>query len=225
LWTSRLAVSQIRVYQLLRRFFVNYGRKHYRKLPWRGRRVSAFQLLVAELLLKQTKTEDVARVWPALMTRFPTPIRMARAKRSLLVRLLRPLGLQRQRASHLLQVSKALVQRHRGQVPGEMAELLSLPGVGLYTAAAVACFKFGRRLPIVDANVLRVLGRVTGQELGADLRRARRAWEVAWSILPLDNWKQHNYGVLDFAAELCGASPRCNECPLRKKCFFAKSNC
>lgn len=205
-------------------FFELYSGMSFRRFPWRARSVSPFHLLVAEVLLKQTKAEDVAQVWPTLIRRFQTPKKLSRASESALVNILTPLGLQRQRASTLKNLARQLVIRFNGKVPDIMEALLTLPGVGLYAAAAVCCFKFGQRVPIVDANVLRVFSRITGARLGADLRRSEDAWKMAWKLLPRENCAQHNYGILDFAAEVCSAIPNCGSCQLKRKCHFALHN-
>lgn len=208
----------------LKGFFEEYSGVRFRRFPWRSKHVLPFHLLLAEVLLKQTKAEDVARIWPTLITRFPTPAELAKTRKSTLVGILRPLGLQRQRAAALRKLAHALVTRFDGDVPKEMEALLSLPAVGLYAAAAVSCFKFGERVPIVDANVLRVFSRFSGAKLGRDLRRSERAWTMAWSLLPSGNCARHNYGILDFAAEVCGAVPDCISCPLKSKCHMALQN-
>jgi A/G-specific adenine glycosylase len=101
--------------------------------------------------------------------------------------------------------------------------LLSIPHMGLYTASAVACFVFGKRVPIVDANVLRVLERITGTKTGRDLRRAREAWPLAWAMLPARDCAMHNYGILDFASKVCTSrDPNCLECPLSSACSFGR---
>jgi A/G-specific adenine glycosylase len=202
-------------------FFEKYSFLSFRRFRWRRKQISPFHLLLAEVLLKQTKADDVAQIWPTLICRFPTPAKLMLAPESVLVEILRPLGLHRQRARTLSVLAGALVTRFGGDVPQTMEALLSLPGVGLYAAAAICCFKFGKRLPIVDANVLRVFSRVTGANLGVDLRRSTRAWEMAWSLLPQGNCARHNYGILDFAAEVCSAVPNCVQCPLKRKCTYA----
>jgi A/G-specific adenine glycosylase len=180
-------------------------------------------LLIAEFLLKQTKADDVANVWPELVRRFPSAKGLEKARKADLLKILRPLGLQNQRAVSLIRLARALLAKFDGQVPADFQSLLALPGVGLYTAAAVCSFKFGKRVPIVDANVLRVFGRITGEAYGSDLRRSERAWELAWAILPSSGCGRHNYGILDFAAKLCTQTPDCEHCPLRRECLFAIS--
>jgi len=204
-------------------FFVEYARSNLRSFPWRHHGISSFELLVAELLLIQTKAEDVAKIWPELMKRYPSPARVAAARMQSLRALLRPLGLQNQRACALRAVSRTIMAEFGGRVPKELSELLSLPYVGLYVACAVTSFGHGRRVPIVDANILRVFSRVTGSDFGRDLRRSHQVWVAAWSILPARNHARHNYGVLDFAAQVCTArAPLCASCGLRAGCAYAR---
>lgn len=185
--------------------------------------MASFHLLLAEVLLVQTKAEDVAVVWPRLVRKYPTPAALSVASAKSLVKLLRPLGLQNQKAKSLITISRTLLEHFGGRVPRSKEQLLSIPHVGLYTAAAVQCFAFRDRLPIVDANVLRVLGRIHGIETGSDLRRSREAWTLAWAILPRKNARLHNYGLLDFAAQVCTVRrPRCESCPLKQTCCFAR---
>jgi len=221
LWSSRATAKGVKVARGLRGFFGRFATNKGRNFAWRTRKVASFHLLLAEILLVQTKAEDVAAVWPQLVRKYPTPARLSRAGRGSLVKLLRRLGLQNQRAKSLTAVSKVLMQRFGGRVPQSTEALLSIPHIGLYTAAAVGCFAFGERLPIVDANVLRVLGRIHGIEAGADLRRSHKIWSIAWALLPKKNCRSHNYGILDFASTVCTAKqPLCDSCRLNRVCVF-----
>lgn len=206
----------------LRTLFKRYARKNQRSFPWRRERLSAFKLLVAELLLVQTDAESVARVWPILIRRYGSPKKIRNAPIATLLKLLRPLGLQKQRARALKAVSTSILTQFRGKVPSKPQDLLSIPYVGLYTAAALSSFKFGARVPIVDANTLRIFRRLTGLEFGHDIRRSNTAWSLAWQILPRTDVALHNYGMLDFAAQICTSRmPKCHVCPLRLQCDFA----
>src|SRR5262249_7252945 len=161
-----------------------------------------------------TKAEDVAEIWPRIIRRYPRVANLAGADRRVLLSLLKPLGLQRQRTAALIAVARALVQSHSGEVPRTIPGLLSLPHVGLYVATAVACFAFKQRVPIVDANVVRVFERITGTCGVRDIRRRSDIWRLAWATLPT-NAARHNYGLLDFAATTCmPRMPRCRRCSL-----------
>jgi A/G-specific adenine glycosylase len=221
LWSSRVAAKGVKVARGLSGFFSRFAREKGRTFDWRKKNLPSFHLLLAEVLLVQTKADDVAVVWPELVRKYPTPAALSRARVSSLVKLLRPLGLQNQRAKSLVTISKALCRDSGGRVPRSTEALLSIPHLGLYTAAAVGCFAFGERLPIVDANVLRVLGRVHGIKAGADLRRSPEIWSLAWKLLPERKCKDHNYGILDFAATVCTAKrPLCGSCQLNNSCAF-----
>jgi len=207
----------------LKSFFARYARNHFRMFPWRRAGTKPFQLLVAELLLVQTKAENVARVWLQFMRRYPDVLHLARARQNTLIRLLEPLGLHRQRSRALKSVSRALIDLCGGEVPKTVDKLLTLPHVGLYVATAVACFGFGRRVPIVDANVIRVFDRITGTHGIHELRRRFDVWQLAWAALPRSNAKSHNYGLLDFAAQTCTSrAPRCAGCGLVSICAFGQ---
>jgi A/G-specific adenine glycosylase len=178
-------------------------------------------MLLAEVLLRQTKAADVVDVWRLLVAKYPTPAALAGARLDFLRRVLRPLGLNRQRAIALKQISQVIARDFRGRVPNKLNSLLSVPHVGLYAASALLCFKFGVPTPIVDSNILRVFGRLTGQDLGRDLRRSNHAWSLAWSILPSNRAEAHNYGLLDFSAQICRPkAPLCSQCPLRGSCWY-----
>ncbi len=208
----------------LRRFFWQYYERNGRRFPWRRKRTSAFRLLLAETLLKQTNASDVVPVWVSLVRRYPTPATLARAHRASLLRLLEPLGLQRQRCVALTSMARAIVSGFSGGVPRQIDDLLSLPYVGLYSACALASFSHGTRVPIVDANVLRVLSRLTGDDYGRDLRRNQDVWSLAWAILPRKRFAAHNYGLLDFSALVCTTrNPACARCTLRRKCGYGGS--
>ena len=207
----------------LKGFFARYAHKHLRDFPWRQPGREPFHLLVAELLLVQTKAEDVARLWPLLIRRYGTPARMAAVPSNTLVQLLQPLGLQRQRARALTRVARTLVDTYAAKIPATVEGLLSLPHVGLYVGTAVACFALHHRVPIVDANVVRVLDRITGVRGVHDLRRRLDVWKLAWALLPRKHAALHNYGLLDFAAMTCRSrAPRCNTCNVVSICAYGQ---
>ena len=209
----------------LTRFFVAFGRRNYRAFPWRARRTSVFGVLIAEVLLKQTKADDVVPIWHALLKKFPTPERLRQAPRRLLSSLLRPLGLQNQRAGALRDLASSLVNKHDGNVPETLPELLALPHVGMYTACAVRSFAFHARVPIVDSNIVRFFTRFTGIVLPRDVRRAPDAWSLAWAVLPRHSVALHNYGLLDFTGLVCTPrAPRCASCGLLNECAFGQSS-
>ena len=202
-------------------FFQRHYTTHGRAFPWREESASPFGILVAEILLKQTYAGKVAKVWPSLMAQYPNAHEMAMAHPEQLLLSISELGFGNQRTSALIALSSAISDTGE-PVPEEPNDLLKLPYVGVYTAHAVACFAYHRRVPIVDLSVLRILSRIAGIRPPKDIRRATEVWDLAWSLLPERQFKQHNYGVLDFAATFCKPhSPKCPECPLTNKCAYA----
>ena len=201
-------------------FFANWFRVRGRSFPWREEEVSPFGILLAEVLLKQTRAEMVAAVWPTLLRKYPSAASLESANPEVLLQQISCLGFGRQRTTALRQLSAAIDEA--GGLPSKPSELLELPHVGVYSAHAVACFAFGRRVPVVDLSIVRVLSRLAGLEPASDIRRAQEVWEIAQSLLPDKDVKEHNYGLLDFAADTCRArSPRCGECPLAPSCAHA----
>ena len=202
-------------------FFVQLYDASGRSFPWRTAKTNSFGILVAEVLLKQTRAEQVAKVWPSLVSRYKNAAEMAVAAPDELFEMIALLGLGKQRVRALIDVASSITQL--GEIPNQPEDLVKLPYVGIYTAHAVACFSFDQRVPVVDLSIVRVLSRIMGVKPPTDIRRAEVIWNVAWALLPQKYFKEHNYGLLDFAALVCKSrSPRCSDCPLAAKCVFAK---
>jgi A/G-specific adenine glycosylase len=199
---------------------VGWYRQHRRDLPWRRPDRSPWGVLVSEIMLQQTPVVRVEPVWHEWMARWPTPADLATATPADVIRAWGRLGYPR-RALRLQAAAAAIVERHDGQVPDDHADLLALPGIGSYTAAAVASFAFGRRHPVLDTNVRRVLGRlVDGTEhptLSGTVAERRRAE----ALLPADAGEAAEWAVavMELGALVCTArSPRCPECPVAHRC-------
>lgn len=202
-------------------FFTQLYMTSGRPFPWRSEETDPFCLLVAEILLKQTRAEMVAKVWPSIVSRYSNADEMASAIPSELFDMIKVLGFGNQRVQALINVASSIAQL--GEIPTQPEDLSRLPYVGIYTAHAVACFSFGQRVPVVDLSIVRVISRLWGIKQPSDIRRAKEIWDVAWSLLPQQHFKEHNYGLLDFAALVCKPrSPRCNLCSLVTICTYAK---
>lgn len=205
----------------LGRFFVTFAKSCRRTFPWRARPVSAYRLLVAEVLLRQTRAEDAVDAWRQITDRYPDFAALERARPSHLRSMLRRIGLHCQRQRALSVIARVVNARFHGRLPSTAEDLLSIPHVGLYTACALLSFRSRRPVPIVDANVLRVLGRVTGKSFGRDARRSLSVWALAWGLLPTAQVVEHNYGLLDFAALVCvPRRPKCEVCPISQRCSY-----
>jgi A/G-specific adenine glycosylase len=193
-----------------------------RDLPWRADGYPAWGILVSEIMLQQT---PVARVIPRLdqwLARWPTPASLAASSPGDAVRAWERLGYPR-RALNLHAAAVAITERHGGIVPSDLDELLALPGVGDYTARAVAAFAYGRRHPVVDTNVRRVLARAidgNGEAGPASTRRDLAAMEAQLPTDPMDA-RVFNAAVMELGAVVCTArAPRCEACPIADRCAW-----
>ena len=193
-----------------------------RDLPWRARR-SGWHALVSELMLQQTQVARVIDAFDRFVARFPVPADLAAAPEAEVLALWQGLGYYR-RARLLQAAARAICERHGGQVPSGAEELRALPGVGRYTAGAIASIAFGAREPIVDGNVLRVLSRVVGKRTRAgDAADERWAWDASARVVDAARSPAvTNEALMELGATVCTpASPRCGSCPLAARCIAA----
>ncbi|MCF6387754.1 A/G-specific adenine glycosylase [Mycobacterium sp. MBM] len=185
-----------------------------RDLPWRRPQTSAWQILVSEFMLQQTPVNRVEPIWLAWVARWPTPSATAAAGAADVLRAWGKLGYPR-RAKRLHECAVVVAAEHGDQVPADVDTLLTLPGVGAYTARAVACFAYRQRVPVVDTNVRRVVSRVVHGCAEAP-PSARDLDEVA-ALLPDDDAApRFSAALMELGAIVCTArSPKCGVCPLR----------
>lgn len=193
-----------------------------RDLPWRRPDAGPWAILVSEVMLQQTPVARVLPAYTAWLHRWPTPLALAREPTGEAIRQWGRLGYPR-RALRLHAAAAAITDRHDGRVPDSLAELLALPGVGEYTARAVAAFAFGQRHAVVDTNVRRVLARVQDgvDPYGATATAGDRL--RAESVLPADAAKAARAAValMELGALVCTPrTPRCQECPLAVSCAW-----
>ena len=203
---------------------VDWYHANRRDLPWRRDGFTAWGTLVSEFMLQQT---PVSRVIPRLeewLTRWPTPAALAAVPPGEAVRAWQSLGYPR-RALWLHAAAVAITEQHDGVVPEDVDALLALPGIGDYTARAVAVFAYGNRHPVVDTNIRRVIARaIDGQaEPGPPGKRDLAAMEA---LLPEDRSAAaaFNAGMMELGAIVCVArSPRCDECPVASRCAWRQA--
>jgi A/G-specific adenine glycosylase len=198
--------------------------RNARDLPWRAPSASPWSVLVSEVMLQQTPVNRVLPAHAAWLARWAGPSALAAATPADAVRQWDRLGYPR-RAVRLHASAQLIVERHDGQVPDLLADLRALPGIGSYTAAAVASFAFGQRHAVLDTNVRRVLARlVSGQ---GQPRPAQSVAEVALaeSLLPADGREAARWsvGVMELGALVCTAArPDCSRCPLADQCAWLR---
>lgn len=196
--------------------------EHARELPWRSPAATAWSVMVSEFMLQQTPVARVLPVHEQWLATWPTPAALAAEPAGSAVRAWGRLGYPR-RALRLHAAATAVVAQHGGVVPSEYDDLKALPGVGDYTAAAIASFAYGRRHVVLDTNVRRVFARaVTGVEFPAPgVTRAER--EIATELLPEDEPTAATWAVavMELGALVCvAANPRCGSCPIAGACAW-----
>ena len=196
--------------------------RNARDLPWRAPGATPWAVLVSEIMLQQTPVSRVLPEYVSWMARWPTPAALAASPAGEAIRQWGRLGYPR-RALRLHETATILVARHGGTVPADVDALRTLPGIGSYTAAAVASFAFGQRHAVLDTNVRRVLARLAaGQPVPAAASSAASVAErrLAESLLPAEpavaaRW---SVAVMELGALVCtAASPRCDGCPVARR--------
>ena len=201
---------------------LTWFRNEGRVLPWRQAGVSAWGVLVSEVMLQQTPVARVLPAWLSWMERWPSPQSMAEASAADAVRAWGRLGYPR-RAQRLRECAIAIVRDHGGRVPASELQLRELPGVGEYTAAAVVAFAFGGRTTVLDTNVRRVIARAWSGEALPPQHLTRSERERAAGLVPEDPAVsvQWNVGAMELGALVCTArAPRCEACPLVGRCVW-----
>ncbi|MGI0070222.1 MAG: hypothetical protein ACREAN_08215 [Nitrosopumilaceae archaeon] len=192
-----------------------------RQFSWRNTR-DPFKILIAELLLRKTTARQVESVYSEFLEKFPNPKSLASATSSSIENEIERLGIQHQRAVLLKRLSQIIVEEFHGGMPASEEDLKSLPGVGQYGANAVLNLAYGKKVPLVDVNVLRVINRVFG--IKSSKKRARNdpeMWNFAKKLLPRKNTRDHNLAMLDFASAICvSRGPKCRQCFATPYCVY-----
>lgn len=192
-----------------------------RTLPWRAPGTPPWSILLCEVMSQQTPVARVIPAWHAWLDRWPGPTELSAASPAEVLRMWGKLGYPR-RALRLQDCARAIVDRHDGEVPADVDALLALPGVGDYTAHAVAAFAFGRPVPVVDTNVRRVVARASRGEGEAPPPSRRELGEFA-ALMPDEPRAAVRYsmGVMELGALVCTArAPRCDACPIAETCAW-----
>jgi A/G-specific adenine glycosylase len=209
---------------LFKRRLLTWFDRSQRRLPWRvddrdGVAPNPYHVLVSELMLQQTQVATVVPYFRRFTERFPTLADLASADEQEVLRMWQGLGYY-SRARNLQAAARTVVSHHGGQLPREPDALLALPGIGRYTAGAVASIAFGRRAPILDGNVTRVLCRLDRVESDPRGRATQDLlWRRAEEILPKQRVGAFNTALMELGATVCTPrSPQCLICPVREHC-------
>lgn len=199
-------------------------KKHQRDLPWRRTR-DPYAIWVSEIMLQQTQVATVIPYYERFLKRFPTVQKLARAREQSVLKCWEGLGYYG-RARNLQKAAKRIVGDYSGKVPQTAEELCALPGIGPYTAGAIASIAFDRDEPVLDGNVIRVLSRLFRIKTNAEEPAAKKKlWQLADKMVPPGKASFFNQALMDLGATTCTPrKPACMTCPVDSLCLAKKSN-
>lgn len=193
--------------------------RNKRPLPWRVKKPNPYHVWLSEIMLQQTQVETALPYYHRFLKNFPTVAKMAQAPVEEVLKLWSGLGYY-SRARNLHRAAVMIVQEQNGIFPKTKTEWLELPGIGQYTAGAIASIAFNERVPVVDGNVIRVLTRLFA--LKGDPKKAplkEKLWRLAASLVPQERPGDFNQALMELGAMVCSPKqPNCGACPLKKSC-------
>lgn len=194
-----------------------WGRENLRSFPWRETR-DPYRLLIAEFMLLRTQASQVEPVYRKFISKYPSLEDLAEASRKDIHDILKPLGLS-WRADRVYETVRKLEEEHDLVVPTEKDALLNLPGVSQYIAGAVRCFALGKPEALIDANTVRIAGRLFDVEVKDSSRRTNRFQRLIGELVDPEQPRYYNLSMLDLGAKICTSrSPDCLSCPLMDLC-------
>lgn len=195
-----------------------------RSLPWRDD-PKPYRVWISEIMLQQTRVEAVKPYFERFMEAFPTVSHLAQAEDDYLMKMWEGLGYYN-RARNLKAAARMIMSEYGGCLPASFDELIRLPGIGSYTAGAIASIAYGIPLPAVDGNVLRVISRVLGDREDIKKASVKAGIEAELKdVMPRDEASHYNQGLIEIGALVCipGGEPRCSQCPLASICLTRKN--
>jgi A/G-specific adenine glycosylase len=195
-----------------------------RDLPWRRTR-DLYAIWISEVMLQQTQVATVIPYWNRFLARFPDPVSLASAEEQEVLRLWEGLGYYR-RARQLHMAARQIVREHDGVFPGRFEEVRALPGIGRYTAGAILSIGLDQKLPILEANTIRLLSRLSGYAKEVDEAAGREhLWSIAERILPNSQCGFFNQALMELGSEICTSkAPACGRCPVAQLCRARQLN-
>lgn len=197
------------------RWYSQNGRNFY----WRSNELSSFELLLTELLLKRTRAETVERRGKNAINRLESPENVARMDRKELEEILQPFGLYKRRSKNIQRVCRTLADEFDGKIPRKRRKLLSVNGIGQYTADAVLCFSFGKQVLVLDTNTIEVAVHYFGVDRPSDPRLDTEIRPTLEPLVPEEDPENFNWGLIDIGYELRSGDYNCPKCPLDLPCF------
>ncbi|MBI3306600.1 MAG: A/G-specific adenine glycosylase [Candidatus Omnitrophica bacterium] len=201
---------------------LSWYRTHARRLPWRSTH-DPYKIWISEIMLQQTQVDTVIPYYQKWIKHFPTIASLADSPQAEVMKYWAGLGYYR-RARMLHGAAKILVKNHGGKLPQSAEELRKLPGIGRYTAGAIASIAFNQKTPVLDGNVVRVLTRL--QAYAEDITQTKtvaKLWEIAESLVPENNPGDFNQAMMELGATICAPeNPKCDLCPVASLCTARK---
>ena len=190
-----------------------------RPLPWRET-TDPYRIWLSEVILQQTRVKQGLPYYQQFVEKYPTVHHLATAPEQEVLRLWQGLGYYT-RARNLHKCAKVIAEQHHGRFPGSSAELKALPGIGHYTAAAIASFAFGERVAVLDGNVFRILSRIFGIDTSVNSPEGTKQFSLlANELIPENDPALHNQAVMEFGALFCTpVNPRCQDCAFKESCI------
>lgn len=199
-------------------WYYEYGRKH---LPWR-KNAGPYRVLVAEVLLRRTRVDQVVPVFREILEKYPDHNTLANAEKSQLEIIISPIGLK-SRAGTLINIAQQIVTEHNSETPTRQENLQSLHGIGPYISNSILVFGYRKRRAIVDGNISRIYSRIFNMGRMKDPTRDKEMWRFAEEMLPKEGFVEYNAALLDFGASLCtNRNPGCEKCFLTDICQYIK---
>jgi A/G-specific adenine glycosylase len=201
---------------------LSWYKKNARDLPWR-RTKDPYKIWVSEIMLQQTQVDTVIPYYEKWLKRFPTVEALAKSPSSEVMKYWAGLGYYR-RVRMLHEAAKEICKNRRGKIPQTRDELLEIPGIGKYTAGAIASIAFDQKVPILDGNVIRILSRITAFSGDILLKESlNHLWNLAEAVLPNQNSGDFNQAMMELGATVCAPrNPSCLICPVRQVCRASK---
>jgi DNA (cytosine-5)-methyltransferase 1 len=207
-----------------RKKILDFYKQNKRNFFWRTEDLEPFQVMTTELFLKKTKAETVEKYMHTFIKKYNSNIKLREAKESEIFNKISRLGLGKQRTRALKEISSYIHENFNDNLPDKAENLLEIPHVGLYVTNATICFGFNKRSPILDVNTSRIISRFFNIDNNKDLRDNKELQDMVKKLLPIKNFKEYNWGLLDLGALVCKTKPLCDKCPLVKKCIFYQNS-
>ena len=198
---------------------IKWGEINLRDFPWRKTN-NIYEILIAEIFLQRTKAEQVLPIYLQFIEKYPGFTHINKTNIKEIEEEIYPLGLYKERAERLKKLANVLTCNYKCNIPKDLNELKSLPGIGEYTARALLCFGFGRKIAIVDTNIVRLYKRFFGLKSKTEIRRNKHLLCFADKII-IEPARLFNYSLLDITSAICKPrNPLCKLCPIKRKCHY-----